>query len=248
MSIQAQSLDDVFEGVEEPVVAEEPEVIEESVEEPETTAEEVTEEPEKEPELEATAAPKEVENESWTKAAVLDERRKRQALEAELEQYKQPNQEPEKAPDVFEDQDNYTKFLSNQVNQQVSQVRIEMSQEMMRMHDSEYDQKEVEFVEMAKDNPQLAQQLYKHNMPAKFVVDTVNKARELKKLDNIDDYKAQLRAEVEAEIREKLNTELTEKKEQDDQVSKLKPSLANARASKDQGESETQSLGDLLGR
>jgi hypothetical protein len=248
MSNSPQSLDDVFAGVEEPEAVEAPIEEPEAVEEPDTTAEQETQESEKEPEPEAPAASKEPENESWTKAAVLDERRKRQALEAELEQLRSTKQEPEKAPDVFEDQDKFTDYLSNQVSQQVSQVRIEMSQEMMRMHDSEYDQKEVEFVEMAKENPQLAQQLSQHSMPAKFVVDTVNKARELKKLDNIDDYKAQLRAEVEAEIREKMKAELTQQQEQDDKVASIKPSLANARASKDQGEPSKQSLDDLFGR
>jgi len=241
MSNEPQSLDDVFTDTEETVeeVVEEP-VVEESEEpaEPEVTAE---------PEPEAPAASENIEDESWTKAAVLDERRKRQALEAEIAQLRQ-TEPAAKAPDVFDDQDKYTEYLTSEVRQEVSKARVEISQEMMRMQDPEYDTKEAEFVEMAKDNQQLAQQLMQHAMPAKFVVDTVNKARELKKLDNIDEYKSQLRAEMEAQVREELKAEMEQKQKETDKVSSIKPSLATARASKDQGEAVDQSLGDLFGR
>jgi hypothetical protein len=243
MSNSPQSLDDIFNGNEEKVQEPETQETEElEVEEPES------EEPTAEKEPEAPAASQESENESWTKSAVLDERRKRQALEAELEELRRSKQEPEKVPDVIDDQAGYTDYVSNKVKAEISQARIEMSQEFMRMQDSEYDIKEAEFLEMAKDNPQLAKEVLNHSMPAKFVVETVNKARELKKLENVDEYKAQLRAEVEAEIRKELNAEIEAKKEKDDKVASIKPSLANARASKDQGEPTRQSLDDLFGR
>lgn len=246
MSNQAQSLDDVFNGVEEEPV----EAVEEVTEEPETTTaeQEPTQEPEKEPEPEVPAASVESENESWTKTAVLDERRKRQALEAELVELKKAQEEPVKAPDVIDDQEGFTRHFAEQMAESNRNLKIEMSQNMMRMFDPEYDAKEAEFIDLARDNPQLGQQLSEHSMPAKFVVETVNKARELKKLENVDEYKAQLRAEMEAEIRKELGAELESKKANDDKVASIKPSLANARASKNQGEPTNESLGDLFGR
>ena len=246
MSYEPQSLEDVLNGVEEePVEQEQEETPELESESEDTTAEQKQEET---PEPEAPAATEEPKDEPWTKAAVLDERRKRQALEAELEELRKAKEEPVQAPDVIDDQAGYTDYLTNQVSQQVNKARIEMSQEMMRMHDSEYDQKEVEFLEMARDNPHLTQQLFQHSMPAKFVVETVNKARELKKLENVDEYKAQLRAELEAELRKELGAEIQAKKETDNKVTQIKPSLANARASKDQGEPTYETLDDVFGR
>lgn len=177
--------------------------------------------------------------------AVLDERRKRQALEAELAELKQ-QREPEKVPDVIDNPNEYTNYVSQKIDQGMVQARISMSQEFMRMQDSEYDAKEAEFLEMAQQNPQLGQQLVQHAMPAKFVVETVDKARELKRMDNVDEYKAQLRAEVEAQVRKELELEIQAEKEKASQMSKLKPSLANARSSKDQSDPVDLTLDDLF--
>lgn len=246
MSEQAQTLDDIFHGDEttEMIGAEAPVVDDVK----DTTADEETKEPEKEPKKEVPAASEESTDEPWTKAAVLDERRKRQALEAELEELKRPKQIPEVVPDVIDDQAAYVDYISNKVRQEVDNARIQMSQEFMRMQDPDYDTKEAEFLAMARDNPQLAKRVLEHSMPARFVVETVNKARELKKLENVDEYKAQIRAEIEAQIRKELEAEIEAKNERDAKVSSIKPSLANARSSKEQGESTSQSLHDLFGR
>lgn len=233
------SLDDVFNGVEE---VEEPVVEETPTAEPEP-------EPEAEPveakEEEATAAPEPEPEENWTKAAVLDERRKRQALQAELEQLK--NQKPAEVPDIFTDQNAYTDYINQSVSDQVFRARVEMSQEFMRMQDSKYDDKETQFYEMATQNPLLVEQVKAHPMPARFVVDTVNKANELRKLENIDEYKAKLRAEMEADIRKELGAEMESKAKQSEQLSSITPSLANARSSNASDKPIDQSLEELFG-
>ena len=77
-----------------------PEVVEtpEPTPEPEQGVKQETSEPPSE-------APKEaIEPDTWTKAAVLDERKKRQAHEDELEQLRKAQQQMEaKKPDLFED-------------------------------------------------------------------------------------------------------------------------------------------------
>lgn len=233
------SLDDVFNGVEEaekPVVEETPTA--EPEQEPETEPVEAKEE-------EAPAAPEPEPQENWTKAAVIDERRKRQALQAELEQLR--NQKPAEVPDIFTDQSAYTDYINQSVSDQVFRARVEMSQEFMRMQDSNYDDKETQFYEMATQNPLLVEQVKAHPMPARFVVDTVNKANELRKLENIDEYKAKLRAEMEADIRKELGAEMESKAKQSEQLSSITPSLANARSSNASDKPIDQSLEELFG-
>ena len=249
MSESLQSLEDVLNGVEQP----EPEAA--PVEEAPTAEPEAAPVAETQPEPEAAkdegepAAPKaEPEAENWTKAAVLDERRKRQALQAELDQLRQANQEQVKAPDIFEDQAGYADFITQQVSQQVFQNKVEMSQEFMRSIDSDYDSKESQFYEMAQKNPLLVEQVRQHPMPARFVVETVNKANELKELSNVEEYKAKLRAEVEAEIKQKMQAEFEAKTKQQEQVSSITPSLANARSNASNSDSHIeQSLSDIFG-
>lgn len=242
MSDNLQSLDDVLNGVEPP----EPEALAEETPtaEPEPVAQVPQEEVKKE---EAPAAPEpQPEVENWTKTAVLDERRKRQALQAELDQLR--NQKPVEVPDIFTDQSAYTDYINQSVSDQVFRARVEMSQEFMRMQDSNYDDKESQFYEMAIQNPLLVDQVKAHPMPARFVVDTVNKANELKKLENIDEYKAKLRAEMEADIRKELGAEMESKAKQSEQLTSITPSLANARSSNTQEQHIEQSLEELFGR
>ncbi len=206
-----------------------------------------------------TTSEKPNDDEPWTKTAYLDEKRKRQdataraeAAEARLAEMQKtsqaPTQEPEEVPDIFTDQGKYTDYVNKQVTQQVEDVRIEMSREFMRMQDSDYDAKEQEFVQLAKENPQLTNEVFKHAMPAKFIVETVNKARELKKLENVDEYKSKLKAEMKAELFAEWEAEAKAKAESDGKVSSIRPSLANARASSEQGESkDDDSLESLLG-
>lgn len=242
-----QSLEDIFNGVEQPEVAPQEEA---------PTAEAETE-PVEEVEAkqeEAPAASEEPEaEESWTKAAVLDERRKRQERDVEIEKLQsqlrdlQAPKEKVETPDIFENQEAYTQHLTGMMQQAMLNERVSMSQEFMRMQDPDYDLKESQFIDMAKENPILSEQLKSHAMPAKFVVDTVNKANQLRDMENIDEYKAKIRAEIEAEMRAELAGEAKSKADLDNKVTSIKPSLANARSS-NASDIVEQSLEDMFGR
>ena len=147
--------------------------------------------------------------ESWTKAAVLDERRKRQALEAELEkvrqgQQQQPANEAEKA-DWYADPEKAAQAMQQQVGQTVSQqvwqTKVGLSQDMMRAQHEDYDELESEFMDLVKDQPGLIQEMQQAANPARFAYDTAKKAREYTAMKDVDSYKAKLRQEVEAELR-----------------------------------------------
>lgn len=222
-----QSLNDILNGVE----------VQDQVEQQEVEAEQPEETPEATAEVEeaAPAAAKEQKSdeENWTKAAVLDERRKRQDLERKYEELlsKQQKQEPQKAPDVFEDQEGFTNHIGQTLQNEVFKARVEISQELMREKHADYDEKEAMFADMAKESPELWQKLRASAMPAKFVYETVVKAERLKAMENIDEWESKKTAELEAKIRQQLEAEFAEKSKSKAAVSSLKPSLANARSS-----------------
>lgn len=229
-----QSLDDVFNGVQ-------PEPIEEIQEaEPEAKVEEQA------PVQDAPTASKEPESENWTKAMALDERRKRQELERQLAELQASKSEEKKAaPDVFEDQDGFNNHIQNTIQSETLRIKIEMSQELMREKYPEYDEMELEFVDLAKQDSSLWKKMQSSAMPAKFVVETVKKAEKLKQMENIDEWRAQERER----LRQELIAEMSGKKpETDDTKSSPRPSLANARSTgKASDEVIDRSLADIFG-
>ena len=106
---------------------------------------------------------KEAGQEPWTKTAYLDEKRKRQELEKTVNDLQsrivdQSKSEPE--TDSQFDWDNPDKTLNKineSVNQNLSVMRTEMSQDMMRMMHDDYDEKELAFVDLVKQEPGLSQ-------------------------------------------------------------------------------------------
>lgn len=246
-----QSLDDVLSGV-EPTFNDAPA-------DPAPTAEvdppaaEV--EPTVEPTIDAPAAStKEPESpETWTKAAVLDERRKRQALERQLEEMQarlnQPAQ-PQQEIDPFEDPKSYFGQLEAKLKGETYKARVELSQDMMRSLKPDYDELELEFVDLAKENPSLWGQLQSSPNPAKFAYETAEKARRLKSLENVDQLEARLRSELEAKIRAEMGQEHAVREEQANKVAQIKPSLASARSSSGIGDPDDydRSLSELFGR
>lgn len=169
--------------------------------------------------------------ESWTKAAVLDERRKRQALEAELQQLKQgqqPAPEEQKA-DWYGDPEKAAQTMQQQLSQQAFNTKLELSQDMMRGQFEDYDDLETEFVDLAKQDPRLIQEMQQAPNPARFAYETAKKAREYEAMKDVDSYKAKLRQQVEAELRKELEAEQQQKAEkQQRKRDAIDPSLASS--------------------
>lgn len=168
----------------------------ETVEQPEETGAEVetAEEPKGEEVTSEPPAP-ETEERMVPQAALLDERRKRQELEQQL------NSKPKQAPDVFEDQEGFTNHVTQLVNQQVLNDRANMSEFLARRDYPDLDSKVEKFQEMAQSNPALQQQVLNAVSPYHELYDIVTKADQLAEMQNVDAYKAKLRAEVEAELK-----------------------------------------------
>lgn len=175
---------------------------------------------------------------SGFKKGMMEERKKRQELERRLKEIEEggsgkdkadtPSQE-QKPPDPLDDPEGYARWHQQQTSQQLANVKLDLSRDMMRSLHDDYDQKEAEFVEMARQNPVLAQQLQQSSNPARFAYETAAKAAELKKLENVDEYKAQLRKEVEEDFRKEQEAKQAKEREKDEAIT---PSLSTARSSK----------------
>lgn len=234
------SLEDLLSDKELPETTEETEQTEDTGEETSTetataeTEQETEEKDDSTPESKAEQKTEDEEGpESWTKAAVLDERRKRQALEAELEkvrqgQQKEPAAETEK-PDWYSDPEKAAQAMQQQVSQQAFNTKLELSQDMMRGQFEDYDELETEFVDLAKQDPRLIQEMQQAANPARFAYETAKKAREYTAMKDVDSYKAKLRQEVEAELRKELEAEQQQKAEaQQRKRDAIDPSLASS--------------------
>lgn len=99
---------------------------------------------------------KDAEPQEWTKKAVLDERRKRQALEAEVAQLKKAK--PESKEDEGE----------ADVGTIILRERINNSRELMIETKADYEDMETVFLDMAKENPSLITEMNRSPNPAKF--------------------------------------------------------------------------------
>jgi len=150
-------------------------------------------------------------------AALTDERRKRQAAEArnqELERqlaaFQQPQQpvqqpaQPQQAPalpDMFEDPEGYTRAIQAQMQQQVVATRLDMSETIARQSHPDFDEKMQAFQQVIQRRPDLIDQMMSDPHPAGFAYKVGSDFLELNQLGSLDAYKAQVRAEIEAELR-----------------------------------------------
>lgn len=201
-------------------------------------------------EAKAPTAGDEDDNKEWTKAMALDERRKRQELERKLREYEEKAKAADEPKvDIFENPDAALNGVLSKARQEVFNAKVEMSQEMMRSFHEDYDELEAEFIDMAAANPAVLAEFQKATNPARFAYETAKKAREAAQLKDVDSYKEKLRAEVEAEIRQKIEAEMLGKAEKQAKRDKaLSPSLATARASGSDDDFVEPTLDDILKR
>jgi len=143
-------------------------------------------------------------------AALQDERGKRQAAERELEQLRAEQAEHEAAaaaPDPTNDPAGAFEHLQATVAQQLTGMHIKQSRMMVMGQNPDFEAREQVFMGLAKDNPQLVDEMLAADNPAQFAYDLAVKHDEVLAMKDVDGYKERLRAEVEAEVRAKLEAE-----------------------------------------
>lgn len=131
-------------------------------------------------------------------AALVDERRKRQALEQQLQEYQKPKEEK---VDLFADPDRFVDDVNQRIKEVERTTRINLSREMVMSSKADYEEKETKFVEMAQQNPYLIQQMNQSSNPAKFAYDTAAKQLQVDEvLSDPEAYKAKIRQELLQEL------------------------------------------------
>lgn len=144
------------------------------------------------------------------RAALEDERKKRQERDREvaeykrqldeamrlIEQAKQPKQ-VEQPPDWLLEPDKAAQHQQTVFQQELFQTRVHLSQEMMRAAKPDYDEMEELFASEAAKDPSLQAQLLRHPAPAKFAYET---GQRIKAFREIGDDPTSYRAKIEQEI------------------------------------------------
>lgn len=256
------SLQDVFDGVEESAEAETEDATGETSEATATPEAEPSDteaeqgEAEQSSSEDSTAEDSTPESESEEDeqrvpvAALKAERSKRQELERRLqalEGQKQQGQEDQDAyPDVFADQEGFTKRFQEEVDRKVGQVRIETAQQIMRSMHEDYDDREAKFLEYANENPSvLSDPKFKEN-PALFAYEFAGKLDEFSQVKNLDSYKERLREQIRKEVLAETQQEQQKRQETaETQREAEMPSLASS-GSTGPGVSAEPSLSELL--
>ncbi len=134
------------------------------------------------------------------------ERDKRQVAEARLRELESRTRENTQSvtTDPLEDPQGFSAQVQETIEQRVALAKFELHEEAMREKHDDYDEVQAEFLTMAQANPALmAEARQARNVP-KFAYETVQKARELAEIKDVDAYKSKLRQELEAQIRAEL--------------------------------------------
>jgi hypothetical protein len=142
----------------------------------------------------------------------VEERKKRQEYERQLAEYKgqlsvyeqqaqrqqqAPAEKPDASADFYADP---LGFTEKRIAAAVGQQRLELSQEMMRATKPDYDDMERVFLEAARENPALANQLRASPNPAKFAYDYAKHYAQVKDIGGMEQYAEKIRAEERAKI------------------------------------------------
>jgi hypothetical protein len=143
--------------------------------------------------------------------ALKDERTKRQNLERELAELRQAAEAqrnpPPPPPSIWEDEQGWqqsfgSEVVSTAVQQATANAKLDMSEMLARQANPDFDEMKAEFLALAQQSPQLAQQALADPHPwdrAYKIAKTQRTMAELGTTD-IDGLKAKLREEIMAEM------------------------------------------------
>lgn len=150
--------------------------------------------------------------ESWTKTAVIAERRKRQELEKKVLEFeskfeqlqaKQVQKEKVVRPDPIDDPVGASSYDKQELENSFYNTRVSLSQSVMRSLHKDYDEMEKEFVKLAENDPHLSQQIRKAPNPAEFAYKTALAhidSENFKNPDYLKGLKEQMKKEILAEL------------------------------------------------
>lgn len=175
----------------------------------------------------------------WAKKQLKADRVSRQEAQAELRQLreeleslKKPKDEKkEEQIDIFDDPEGVVNNLKQDFQNQISSMRLEMSRNLMMQMTPDYEEVETKIMEAAKSDPALAafirNQAANSQNPAKAFYDQGKKYLSFQEMQNIEETKAKMKAEIRAELEKEFQAK-TAKPEKT-----ISPSLTKTKGSTD---------------
>lgn len=128
-----------------------------------------------------------------------------QELRSQFAQMRQPQQPQQPPPDWMVEPDRAAAMLQHQVQQQILETKVFLSQETMRALKPDYDQAEEAFAKAAHQNPALAQQMFRSPNPAKFAYEQGKRIMAMQRIgDDPDAYEKRIREETRKQVLEEL--------------------------------------------
>lgn len=179
--------------------------------------------------------------------ATEEERRKRQALEAELAQHRQ-KKEPEGEKKTFwDDPEGHLKGFEQRLAQREQSLTLQVSERIARSKYQDFDEKIGEFGESLRNTPGLHAQWLASPDPAEFAYKHGQRVKEMREVGDLDKY----REKIEKETRAKLEAEFKAKHEElEKKRAALPGSLSDIRGTSTQQRptyNGPTSLDDILG-
>ena len=140
-----------------------------------------------------------------------EERKKRQALEAELAQFRQKKEEkPEEKKTFWDDPEGHIKNFEQRMAQREVALTMQVSERIARSKYQDFDEKISEFAESLKTTPGLHAQWLASPDAAEFAYRHGQRIREIREVGNIDKF----REKIEKETRAKMEVEFKAKQEE----------------------------------
>lgn len=119
---------------------------------------------------------------------------------AQMLQQQQQHEAPQQ-PDWYAEPDRAAHSLQQQVNYQLTQTKVAMSQEFMRSQHKDYQELEQVFTDAANRNPQMWQQLYAHPMPAQYAYQQGKRIKAMQDIgEDPDAYRARIKEEATQQV------------------------------------------------
>lgn len=193
----------------EPIAVEEPEQVEQEASEPEVEPETVSAEPEAEDSRDKQIA--------GLQAALSEVRGEVRTLKA-----KEPEPEPERVPDVFEDQLGYNEYQDAKVAREVTKVKLDLSEEITRAAHGDEKVDAAFSALQASQDPAVFHSIMQTRNPWGELVKWHEKKSLLTEIGSDPDA---YRARIEAEVRAKLEKEAMQSAEK---VAETVSQVANA--------------------
>jgi len=177
----------------------------------------------------------------------MDEREKRQAAQRELEELRKKYEtKDEPTTSVFDDEGKFRNELLGKFEQTLLNEKLNMSQALAeREYGADVMAEKIEvFRELAATNQEFRNRFASAALPFHELVKIVDQHNEAKQMENIEEYRAKIRAEERAALLKEIELE---KEGKDKKRNSLTPSLASKRSSGGVTDSTSEiSLDDVM--